>query len=128
VFGRHTAVIEDDFRVYWAQAGDSPLIAEVLAPTDAFVEAAGRRPRILFAKMGRVMKTGAEWRVRQRPDDGVAPDAGRLVVLGTATTAEAHHSAQPALPAEPLAALAHSAPLLCSQRQHMAALSDENRR
>jgi len=22
VFGRHTAVIEDDFRVYWAQAGD----------------------------------------------------------------------------------------------------------
>jgi hypothetical protein len=31
VFGRHTAVIEDDFRVYWAQAGDSPLIAEVLA-------------------------------------------------------------------------------------------------
>jgi len=76
VFGRHTAVIEDDFRVYWAQAGDSPLIAEVLAPTDAFAEAAGRRPRILVAKMGRVMKTGAEWMVRQRPDDGVAPDAG----------------------------------------------------
>jgi methylmalonyl-CoA mutase len=80
VFGRHTAVIEDDFRVYWAQAGDSPLIAEVLAAvlaaTDAFAEAVGRRPRILVARMGRVMKTGAEWRVRERPDDGVAPDAG----------------------------------------------------
>ena len=76
VFGRHTAVIEDDFRVYWAQAGDSPLIAEVLAATDAFAEAVGRRPRILVARMARVMKTGAEWRVRQRPDDGVAPDAG----------------------------------------------------
>jgi hypothetical protein len=66
VFGRHTAVIEDDFRVYWAQEGDSPLIAEVLAATDAFAEAVGRRPRILVARMGRVMKTGAEWRVRQR--------------------------------------------------------------
>ena len=72
VFGRHAAVIEGDFRVYWAQAGDSPLIAEVLAATDAFAEAAGRRPRILVAKMGRVMKTGAEWRVPQRPDDGGA--------------------------------------------------------
>ena len=76
MFGRHTAVIEDDFRVYWAQAGDSPLIADVLAAvlaaTDAFAEAAGRRPRILVAKMGRVMKTGAEWRVPQRPDDGGA--------------------------------------------------------
>ena len=76
MFGRHTAVIEDDFRVYWAQAGDSPLIAEVLAATDAFAEAVGRRPRILVARMARVMKTGAEWMVRQRPDDGVAPDAG----------------------------------------------------
>lgn len=35
-----------------------------------------------------------------------------LVVLVTATTAEPHRSAQPELPAEPLAALAHSAPLL----------------
>lgn len=52
------------------------MIAEVLAATDAFAEAVGRRPRVLVAKMGRVMKTGAEWRVRQRPDDGVAPDAG----------------------------------------------------
>ena len=76
VFGRHTAVIEDDFRVYWAQAGDSPLIAEVLAATMRSPRrwAAGRG--ILVAKMGRVMKTGAERRVRQRPDDGVAPDAG----------------------------------------------------
>ena len=62
--------------VLGAQAGDSPLIAEVLAATDALAEAVGRRPRILVAKMGRVMKTGAEWMVRQRPDDGVAPDAG----------------------------------------------------
>jgi len=76
VFGRHAAVIEGDFRVYWAQAGDSPLIAEVLAATDAFAEAVGRRPRILVARMGRVMKTGAEWRVRQRLHDEVAPDAG----------------------------------------------------
>ena len=76
VFGRHTAVIEDDFRVYWAQEGDSPLIAKVLAATDAFAEGVARRPRIPVAKMGRVMKTGAKWRVRQRPDDGVAPDAG----------------------------------------------------
>ena len=52
VFGRHTAVIRTISGVYRAEAGDSPLIVEVLAATDAFAEAEGRRPRILVAKMG----------------------------------------------------------------------------
>jgi len=52
VFGRHTAVIRTISGVYRAEAGDSPLIGKVLAATDAFAEAEGRRPRILVAKMG----------------------------------------------------------------------------
>jgi len=52
VFGRHTAVIRTISGVYRTEAGDSPLIAQVLAATDAFAEAEGRRPRILVAKMG----------------------------------------------------------------------------
>lgn len=55
----HIALIEGDFRGNRAEAGDSPLIAEVLTSTDAFAETEGRRPRILVAKMGRVIKTGA---------------------------------------------------------------------
>jgi methylmalonyl-CoA mutase len=52
VFGRHTAVIRTISGVYRAEAGDSPLIDQVLAATAAFAEAEGRRPRILVAKMG----------------------------------------------------------------------------
>ncbi len=52
VFGRHTAVIRTISGVYRAEAGESPLIQQVLAATDAFAEAEGRRPRILVAKMG----------------------------------------------------------------------------
>jgi len=51
-FGRHTAVIRTISGVYRAAAGDSPLMDEVLAATDAFAESEGRRPRILVAKMG----------------------------------------------------------------------------
>jgi methylmalonyl-CoA mutase len=52
VFGRHTAVIRTISGVYREAAGESPLITEVLAATDRFAEAEGRRPRILVAKMG----------------------------------------------------------------------------
>ncbi|MGS0684712.1 methylmalonyl-CoA mutase [Nakamurella sp. GG22] len=52
VFGRHTAVIRTISGVYRAEAGESPLIKQVLEATDAFAEAEGRRPRILVAKMG----------------------------------------------------------------------------
>ncbi len=52
VFGRHTAVIRTISGVYRAEAGESPRIQEVLAATEAFAEAEGRRPRILVAKMG----------------------------------------------------------------------------
>jgi methylmalonyl-CoA mutase len=52
VFGRHTAVIRTISGVYRAEAGDSPLIADVLAATEKFAHDEGRRPRILVAKMG----------------------------------------------------------------------------
>ncbi len=52
VFGRHTAVIRTISGVYRAEAGESPQVQQVLAATDAFAEAEGRRPRILVAKMG----------------------------------------------------------------------------
>lgn len=38
--------------MYRAEAGDSPLVAQVLAATERFAQAEGRRPRILVAKMG----------------------------------------------------------------------------
>ncbi|MBO0842612.1 MAG: methylmalonyl-CoA mutase [Nocardioides sp.] len=54
VWGRHQAVIRTISGVYRDEAktaGDSK-VAEVLAATEAFEEAEGRRPRILVAKMG----------------------------------------------------------------------------
>ncbi|MEP6562297.1 MAG: methylmalonyl-CoA mutase [Nakamurella sp.] len=51
-FGRHTAVIRTISGVYRAEAGDSPLIDQVLQATGEFADAEGRRPRILVAKMG----------------------------------------------------------------------------
>ncbi len=52
VWGRHTAHIRTITGVYRAEAGDSPLVAQVLAATERFAQAEGRRPRILVAKMG----------------------------------------------------------------------------
>ncbi|HEY7813265.1 MAG TPA: methylmalonyl-CoA mutase, partial [Nakamurella sp.] len=52
VWGRHTAHIRTITGVYRAEAGDSPLVGEVLKATERFAEAEGRRPRILVAKMG----------------------------------------------------------------------------
>jgi len=53
-WGRHQAVIRTISGVYRSEAEESsdPKVAEVLAATDAFEEAEGRRPRILVAKMG----------------------------------------------------------------------------
>ena len=52
VWGRHTAHIRTITGVYRAEAGDSPVVAEVLAATEQFARDEGRRPRILVAKMG----------------------------------------------------------------------------
>ena len=55
VFGRHTAVMRTISGVYRAEAlaaGGGDAIARTRAATDAFAVAAGRRPRILIAKMG----------------------------------------------------------------------------
>lgn len=54
VYGRHQAVIRTISGVYRDEAGSAPdgKVAQVLAATDEFEEAEGRRPRILVAKMG----------------------------------------------------------------------------
>ena len=52
VYGRHKAVIRTISGVYRTEAGKSGNITKVIAATDAFEKAEGRRPRILVAKMG----------------------------------------------------------------------------
>ncbi|WP_457208229.1 methylmalonyl-CoA mutase [Nocardioides sp. P5_C9_2] len=54
VYGRHQAVIRTISGVYRDEAGTAPdgKVARVLAATEEFEEAEGRRPRILVAKMG----------------------------------------------------------------------------
>jgi methylmalonyl-CoA mutase len=55
VYTRHTAVMQTISGVYRSEAqasGGSQAVDRALAATDAFAEAAGRRPRILIAKMG----------------------------------------------------------------------------
>ena len=52
VSGRHKAVIRSISGVYATNYSDQDAIAEVKQMTDEFLEAEGRRPRILVAKMG----------------------------------------------------------------------------
>jgi methylmalonyl-CoA mutase len=52
VYGRHQAVIRTISGVYRTEAGQAGNVAEVIAATDEFERAEGRRPRILVAKMG----------------------------------------------------------------------------
>jgi methylmalonyl-CoA mutase len=54
VWGRHRAVIRTISGVFRDEAGSSGdgLVGEVLAATEEFEQAEGRRPRILVAKMG----------------------------------------------------------------------------
>ncbi|XEK80969.1 methylmalonyl-CoA mutase [Mumia sp. Pv4-285] len=52
VYGRHKAVIRTISGVYRSEAGKAENVERVIAATDAFEEAEGRRPRILVAKMG----------------------------------------------------------------------------
>jgi methylmalonyl-CoA mutase len=54
VWGRHRAVIRTISGVFRDEAGSSGdgLVGEVLAATEEFEQVAGRRPRILVAKMG----------------------------------------------------------------------------
>ncbi|GAA5148091.1 methylmalonyl-CoA mutase [Nocardioides marinquilinus] len=53
VYGRHQAVIRTISGVYRDESGgDGSKVDQVLAETEAFEEAEGRRPRILVAKMG----------------------------------------------------------------------------
>jgi methylmalonyl-CoA mutase len=52
VYGRHQAVIRTISGVYKRESGSSDAMEKVLAATDRFAEAEGRRPRILVAKMG----------------------------------------------------------------------------
>ncbi|MDQ3158290.1 MAG: methylmalonyl-CoA mutase [Actinomycetota bacterium] len=52
VYGRHKAVIRTISGVYRTEAGKSGNITKVIAATDTFEKAEGRRPRILVAKMG----------------------------------------------------------------------------
>jgi len=52
IYGRHQAVIRTISGVYRSEAGDSGKLAAVIAATDEFEQAEGRRPRILVAKMG----------------------------------------------------------------------------
>ncbi|HEU4811385.1 MAG TPA: methylmalonyl-CoA mutase [Nocardioides sp.] len=54
VYGRHQAVIRTISGVFRDESGSSgdEKVQQVLAATDAFEEAEGRRPRILVAKMG----------------------------------------------------------------------------
>ncbi|MEK5185474.1 methylmalonyl-CoA mutase [Solibacillus sp. FSL R5-0691] len=52
VSGRHKAVIRSISGVYSANFSDDEMISEVKQMTEDFLEAEGRRPRILVAKMG----------------------------------------------------------------------------
>ncbi|MGN6781903.1 MAG: methylmalonyl-CoA mutase, partial [Marmoricola sp.] len=52
VYGRHRAEIRTISGVYKRESGSSETNDKVLAATEAFAEAEGRRPRILVAKMG----------------------------------------------------------------------------
>ncbi|HET7352365.1 MAG TPA: methylmalonyl-CoA mutase [Marmoricola sp.] len=52
VYGRHQAVIRTISGVYKRESGSSDAMEKVLAATDRFAEAEGRRPRILVAKVG----------------------------------------------------------------------------
>ena len=52
VWGRHRAEIRTISGVYRSEAGDDDRVARVLAATEEFEAAEGRRPRILVAKMG----------------------------------------------------------------------------
>ena len=52
VYGRHQAVIRTISGVYRSEAGETGKLAQVIAATDEFEQAEGRRPRILVAKMG----------------------------------------------------------------------------
>ncbi|WP_203336919.1 methylmalonyl-CoA mutase [Nocardioides limicola] len=51
-WGRHQAVIRTISGVYKSEAQGNDVVEQVLAATEAFAEAEGRRPRILVAKMG----------------------------------------------------------------------------
>jgi methylmalonyl-CoA mutase len=52
VYGRHQAVIRTISGVYRSEAGQGGNVAKVIAATEEFEKAEGRRPRILVAKMG----------------------------------------------------------------------------
>ncbi|TCI98761.1 methylmalonyl-CoA mutase [Aeromicrobium sp. IC_218] len=52
VYGRHQAVIRTISGVYRSEAGGAGNVEAVIAETERFEEAEGRRPRILVAKMG----------------------------------------------------------------------------
>ena len=52
VFGRYTAQIRTISGVYSSETGSSPAVDKARALVDEFTELAGRRPRILVAKMG----------------------------------------------------------------------------
>ncbi|MCW2823694.1 MAG: methylmalonyl-CoA mutase, partial [Aeromicrobium sp.] len=52
VYGRHQAVIRTISGVYRTEAGQAGNVAQVIAATEEFEKAEGRRPRILVAKMG----------------------------------------------------------------------------
>lgn len=52
VFGRHQATIQTISGVYSGEVGDDAQLQSVRAEVQAFEEKAGRRPRILVAKMG----------------------------------------------------------------------------
>ncbi len=52
VYGRHRATIRTISGVYRRESGSSEALDAVLAATERFAEAEGRRPRILVAKMG----------------------------------------------------------------------------
>jgi methylmalonyl-CoA mutase len=52
VFGRHTAQTQTVSGVYAAEAGSDDVFEEALEKADHFADIAGRRPRIMVAKMG----------------------------------------------------------------------------
>jgi len=52
VFGRHVAQIQTISGVYRKAIGDSPAVDRVQEKVEAFEKKAGRKPRILVAKMG----------------------------------------------------------------------------
>src|SRR5262249_27663711 len=52
VFGRHVAQIHTISGVYRKEIGDNPAVDRVQEKVDAFEKKAGRKPRILVAKMG----------------------------------------------------------------------------